>query len=360
MIQTGYGATVDLDVIVDAPSGRSTGMISVGVTPVPITSPSSTDAGATFTASVTPVSGATYNWSVSSGTILSGGTTATATIRAGCASTLNVGVTVIAPSGGGSGIRSMNVMQATANVSGSTYINPGGSATLRADLTGTGPWMLSWSDGVQQTVSSSPAFRTVSPYETQTYTVIVSTNGCNGTSYGSAVVTVGDCQPVSSTVNVPSSAYSSSNVTAFAAQDEGAYYYWSLGNATANWLEGASSYLTFRVGCIGVASVNVEINRSCGMQTYGSASVPIVQSNANVWGSTTISAGQQATIQADYAGTLPWSIRWSDGVWQYNIGSTWITRKVTPSGTTTYSAVEVRDPSWCLGTASGSATITVQ
>ena len=80
-------------------------------------------------------------------------------------------------------------------VSGSTTICNGGSATIQAALTGTGPWNVGWSDGINQNgVAASPATRSVSPSATTTYTVTSLTDAnCTaqaGDRTGSAVVTV--------------------------------------------------------------------------------------------------------------------------------------------------------------------------
>lgn len=101
---------------------------------------------------------------------------------------------------------------ATATVSGSATITQGGSAPIYAALTGTGPWDVTWSDGVTQNdVATSPANRLVSPNSTTTYTVTALTdgNGCAGTSSGSATITV---QPLAAPTGVIATATSTSQV----------------------------------------------------------------------------------------------------------------------------------------------------
>jgi hypothetical protein len=87
----------------------------------------------------------------------------------------------------------------TATVSGGGTICDGSSANIQAALTGTGPWNVTWSDGVVQSgVASSPAQRTVSPAVTTNYTVTLlsDSTGCTaGTLSGSAVVTVCTAEP---------------------------------------------------------------------------------------------------------------------------------------------------------------------
>jgi hypothetical protein len=81
----------------------------------------------------------------------------------------------------------------TATVSGDATICPGDSTVIQADLTGTPPWNLTWSDGfVQNGVTTSPATRSVSPAVTTVYTVtLLSDPLCSsGSAGGSATVTV--------------------------------------------------------------------------------------------------------------------------------------------------------------------------
>lgn len=59
----------------------------------------------------------------------------------------------------------------TAVVSGGGTVCPAPGATIQAVLTGTGPWSLTWSDGVVRTATTSPATRTVDPATDTTYTL---------------------------------------------------------------------------------------------------------------------------------------------------------------------------------------------
>jgi hypothetical protein len=91
----------------------------------------------------------------------------------------------------------------TASVSGGGTVCGGSSANIQAALTGTGPWNVTWSDGVGQSgVVSSPAVRSVSPAGTTNYTVtaLSDSTGCSaGTLSGSATVTVCAAAPLAIT-----------------------------------------------------------------------------------------------------------------------------------------------------------------
>jgi uncharacterized repeat protein (TIGR01451 family) len=81
----------------------------------------------------------------------------------------------------------------TASVFGSASICAGSSATISADLTGTPPWRIVWSDGAQQSgITTFHWTRTVIPATTTTYTITAITDGTSqtGTGTGSATVTV--------------------------------------------------------------------------------------------------------------------------------------------------------------------------
>jgi serine protease AprX len=79
-----------------------------------------------------------------------------------------------------------------AKVSGSALVCAGSPATLTVNLVGTGPWTLTWSDGVVQSgVTTNPATRIVSPTVNTTYSLTsVSSTGCNQPGAGSATLTM--------------------------------------------------------------------------------------------------------------------------------------------------------------------------
>jgi uncharacterized repeat protein (TIGR01451 family) len=100
-------------------------------------------------------------------------------------------------------------------------------------------------------------------------------------------------------------------------------------------------------------------SNSCGTALSTAATLTAnPKPTATVTGSTTICAGSSAAIQAALTGTAPWTVVWSDGVTNANVSDTTLTRSVSPSSSTTYSATSVSDAN-CTGTASGSAGVTV-
>ena len=151
-------------------------------------------AGDTLYLSITNFAGATYNWtgpgwfsstnqnpSVTNVTTEAAGDyCVTVTATNGCVWTQTCVAVTVNP-------------LPTAFVSGTTTTGPQCGVTIQAALTGTGPWTVTWSDGlIQSNVTVSPAQRTVNPSSTTNYTVTaLSDANCSGSSFsGSATVTV--------------------------------------------------------------------------------------------------------------------------------------------------------------------------
>ena len=165
----------------------------------------------------------------------------------------------------------------------STAICSGSSATIHADLAGTGPWTVTWSDGIVQSgVAASPATRAVAPGSTTVYTVTAVTDqtGCTpGTSSGSATITV--ISPPASTITAASSVCpNSTNNTAFVADaGAGASYGWTIsgGSITAG---SATDSITYAAGASGTVVLGCAVTNSAGC--YSNASSATVAISATV------------------------------------------------------------------------------
>lgn len=196
-------------------STSATASADVTVKPNPsctISGPTPVCEGATsLSYSSSATAGATHVWSITgNGTITSGNTGSGVLVTAGAIGngtsfTLTDMVTLNGCSSSCQYIVTINPRPtATVSGGGAYCAGSGGSANISAALTGTGPWNVTWSDGVTQTgVTISPATRTVSPAGTTVYTVTaVSDANCSGAAgTGSATVTVNPNPTVHITVD---------------------------------------------------------------------------------------------------------------------------------------------------------------
>jgi uncharacterized repeat protein (TIGR01451 family) len=195
---------------------------------------------------------------------------------------------------------------------------------------------------------------------------------------GSAV----NAASVSSGVNDPSSANNSSSATTTvnpipsapaagnngpvcagatlqltAAAVAGATYAWTGPNGFTSSLQNPS-ISNATVAASGLYSVTVTVNGCTSPAGTTTATVRPLPTAAVSGGGTVCAGGGSAVIQAALTGTGPWTVVWSDGVTQSNVLSSPASRAVSPASTTTYTVTSVSDAS-CAGTASGSATVTV-
>jgi len=248
----------------------------------------------------------------------------------------------------------------TAAVSGDASICAGGSTTLTATLTGTGPWNITWSDAVTQNgIVSSPATRVVNPANTTTYMVTsVADANCTGTSSGSATVTINPSPTATVSGDVSICAGSSATLTATLTGTGPWSITWSDA-VTQNGIVSSPATRVVNPASTTTYTVTAVSDANCTGTSSGNATVTINPSpTATVSGSTSICAGGSATLTATLTGTGPWNITWSDAVTQNGIASSPATRVVSPASTTTYTVTAVSDAN-CTGTSSGSATVTV-
>lgn len=315
--------------------------------------------GQSGTASIPPVAGATYSWNLVNATVVGSSTGPSVSFVAGCAGWVTATVTVTTAEGSVTGHGLAQVLASTASVTGTTSINAGQSATLGVSLTGTGPWTVTWNDSVQQTFTTASGTRTVTPATTTTYRISSVRDGanCNGTTSGTAIVTV--CQTAPATITAPASGYTSKTVTASVPATAGATYQWTITNGLL-WNGQGTNNATVILGCAGNTTVSVTVTSSCGAPNTSTKTIQNIAGSATVWNSSTINAGETALIAATFNGTLPWSITWSDGMTQTSLITSTIYREVSPETTTTYTATAAGDKRGCSATVSGSATVTVQ
>lgn len=160
---------------------------------ITIDAPASVIASAEQTASVIAVAGATYLWTISGATLVSGQGTREIRYRAACSGSVELTVKVTKDCSV-TARRTVPITSPRVTVSGTRTIDQGNSATIQAQLTGAGPWIVTWSDSptpVTVPASQTSLSRTVSPIGTTTYTATATDYyGCALTGVGEATITV--------------------------------------------------------------------------------------------------------------------------------------------------------------------------
>jgi DNA/RNA endonuclease G (NUC1)/fibronectin type 3 domain-containing protein len=148
--------------------GNQTASTTVAINPIPsatITTGSATCALSTGNAASVPNAGtgATYNWSITNGTITSGAGTPSILFTAGSGGSVHLAVTVSANGCSASGTADVAASGPTIALPSTLSSCPSAVVTVPFTLTGTGPWTVRWSDGqIQSGITSSPASRTFS------------------------------------------------------------------------------------------------------------------------------------------------------------------------------------------------------
>ncbi len=243
----------------------------------------------------------------------------------------------------------------TALVRGGGNSCSGATRRINVDLTGIGPYTITWSDGVTETVSSS-FFRDLAPATTTTYSLTsVTDSRCSGTVSGSATINVSTPVSVSVTGGGPSCAGAPVTVNASISGGTAPY--------TVTWSDGfvqtvPGPVASRQVTVAQTTSFSVtSINSICGTSIGGSATVwNATAPTAVVSGGGTFCPGSNATLIVQLSGGGPYNITWSDGFTQ-TASTTFFTRQVSPAAATTYTITSLSN-STCSGTSSGSATAT--
>ena len=161
---------------------------------------------------VTKTAGSTYHWWVANGlgTIASGQTTDSITVNWGTTPGVDsIGVVETSATGCSGDTEYLHVyVEAlpTATITGTDSICYNFTTGITINLTGKAPWSITYSDGTTSTtvnnIWTSPyTFTTPKLTSSKTYTVtsVSNANGCNGTTSGSAIITV-FAKPVTSAI----------------------------------------------------------------------------------------------------------------------------------------------------------------
>ena len=237
----------------------------------------------------------------------------------------------------------------TAFVSGNTNISVNGTnqyaSTIQADLTGFGPWNVTWSDGVTQTwTNASPATRTVTNglnYFVNSFTNYVYQRlRSSGSSSASAPLTSTD--PGSIPAPDGTNLYYTNNMlvgTLVVApnintnahknqlQLYASNHSYGSGFSTRYW-----NYFTIQTNVITTGATNSIVSSNivytatnlvdattCTANSNdltGSANILLAlaaTADISTPGSTNICLGEPVLVVAIFSGTPPWTIRWSDG-----------------------------------------------
>jgi len=215
-------------------------------------------------ASVSTVSGATYAWTVTNGSITSGQGTNAITYSAGASGNVTIAISVTGGSCSGSSSKSIPIQAPpVVTITGPTTTCPNASFTLDA---GAGFATYAWSNG------ATTRTITVTETATTTYSVTVTTGaGCSAAASQTVTIASGG----SVTIAAPSSAVANSagNHASVSSGPAGTTYSWSITNGGITAGQGTPS-ITFTAGPSGTLTLNISVNNA-GCLSTGSANVTL-------------------------------------------------------------------------------------
>ena len=319
---TPTGASVTLGVTVTLPSGctaSSTLVSSLAPAPSATVSGGGTicaGSPVTLQAALSGTPPFTLSWS--DGFVQSGVATTQATRTVSPTASTTYTLTAVQDascSGSASGSAAVTVVEAPrAFVSTpSVLICLGGSATVTAQLSGPGPYTLTWSDGVVETVAGPASTRTVTPYLTETYSVVTVSNGtCTVPGTGSTrVIVFPDASAATITAPAEVCAGSGGHVASVPAAGDGTTWVWTATNGTIESGQGTRS-VVFSAGASGDTTLSVTVRAAGGCEVSGSLRVrtaarpplPAIQAPAS------LESGETGAV-AEVAGAEGLSCAWT-------------------------------------------------
>lgn len=208
----------------------------------------------------------------------------------------------------------LKTIDPSAAISGTQTICSGSNASLTINFTGSGPWDIIYSDGVNSTgingIITNPYILTVNPTVNRTYTVASVVSVCSGTVSGSAAVTV--TPAISNNLVTPNQTLCVGNTSSIITGTtpgggNGTYaYQWEVSTDMLNWNPmGGATGINFNPG---VASTTFYLRRqvssgSCPPSTSSKVDFVILPafSSNTITASQTICSGNTAS----FAGSTP-------------------------------------------------------
>ena len=255
---------------------------------------------------------------------------------------------------------------ATAVLSGSQSICAGIPVTLSVQITGPGPWNLTWTDGNTPTTVSgltqSPYFITVTPSASTTYALVSILNPFVGSISGTAAIAVTQIAnaQISGTQSIllNQSVVLSTNFTGTAPWN----ITYSDGNSNTQITGITSNPYPITVTPLVTTSYSLlSVSNICSGSASGAAVITVnVPPTAVLSGSQTLCEGNSAILTVSISGPGPWNLTWTDGSTPVLV--TGLTQspyliQVTPSASTTYSLLSATNP--YTGNVSGTAIVSV-
>jgi gliding motility-associated-like protein len=267
------------------------------------------------------------------------------------------------------------VPRPTASISGNTTICNGDAGDLTVDLTGTAPWILTYSDGATPTtitVNSSPYTLSVSPSSTTSYNL-------TGLSDATCTALPGDLSGTG-TVNVnprPTAAITGNNTicngdNSFISINLAGTPPWDVtytDGTTPTTVTTNTSPLVLMVSPTTTTTYTVTAlnDANCTAIATDMTGAAVVTVNPRptsfIHGSTSICNGSSTSVSVDLTGTAPWDLTWTDGSTTTNVTVTnsVYSFPVSPGSNTSYTITALSDAN-CTAIAAdmtGSADITI-
>src|SRR5205807_3004 len=222
---------------------------------------SSVCANASGNASTSVITGATYTWTITNGTITSGASTNAINFVAGAAGNVALGVTVTSNGCSGNATASVPINplpNATITAPSSVCPNSSANASVVAQAGATYAWTIT--NGTINSGQSTNAISfTAGASGNVTLGITVTNGSCSGT--GSTSITI-NAVPTP-TIAAPANVCANTSANASVASQAGATYAWTITNGTINSGQGTTA-INFTAGASGNTTLAITVtNGSC-------------------------------------------------------------------------------------------------